>query len=352
MSLKECDHGNTIMKMALKKITIHDLARELKLSPGTISKILNGQGTIPDTTRKRVIHHAKIQGYVPSHSARILKAKHSWTIGVVFSDIASFGLEHPFFGSIIQAFKNYVEDKGYEIVFIPKRLGHLEQSYLQWANNKHVDGVLVLTGDINSKDMQELVQSHIPCVSTDIIMPGLSTVISDDHQGIDIIFQHYLSQGYKRIFAYSGSILSRAYQERTEAYQKLIKKHHLTIPSYAYAITEQYGVQSAYDYALKWIETWKTKPEAIIAFSDDIAIGLIRALKEKGYRVPEDIAVSGYDDIQFAQYHQPSLTTIKQNKRWIAESAAEKLLKQIVSQKPETSVTRIPVSLMKRQSTR
>ncbi len=340
------------MKIALKKITIHDLARDLKLSPGTISKILNGQGTIPDTTRERVIHHAKVQGYVPSHSARILKAKHSWTIGVVFSDIASFGLEHPFFGSIIQAFKNYVEEKGYEIVFIPKRLGNQEQSYLQWANNKHVDGVLILTGDINAKDMQELVQSNIPCVSTDIIMPGLTTVISDDHQGIEIIVDHYLSQGYQRIYAYSGSILSRAYQERTEAYQKLMHKHKLNNPGYAYTISEKYGVQAAYEHALYWVQRWKVIPDAIVAFSDDIAIGLIRALKEKGFRVPEDIAVSGYDDIQFAQYHQPSLTTLKQQKRRIAETAADKLLYQIKNQKAENSIMRIPVSLIKRQSSR
>jgi LacI family transcriptional regulator len=340
------------MKKTHLKFTIHDLASDLNLSPGTISKILNGKGTIPDNTRKRVVIRAKELGYVASHSARVLKATHSWTIGVVFSDIASFGLEHPFFGSIIQAFKNFIEDKGYEMVFIPKKIGEQEQTYLQWATNKSVDGVLLLTGDLNAKDIQELIHADIPCVSVDMVDSSLATIISDDHQGIELIFKHYLQLGFHSIYAYSGSTLSRAYQQRSEAFEKLAKVHKTKRPKEAYFVTDRYGVQHYYEQALLWIQSWKDKPEAIIAFSDDIAMGLIKALTELGYRVPEDISVSGYDDIQFASLFSPSLTTIKQDKKRIAETAAVKLLAIIEKKESSKGVSTVPVQLIIRQSTK
>jgi LacI family transcriptional regulator len=340
------------MKNPSDKLTIHDLAKALNLSPGTISKILNGKGNIPQPTRERVIQFVKDKGYIANHSARVLKASHSWTIGVVFSDIALFGLEHPFFGSIIQAFKNFMEEKGYELVFIPKKLGNQEQSYLQWARNKHVDGVLLLTGDINDPEINDLVNSEVPCVSTDMLMPRLTTIISDDNQGIELIFKHFLSLGLTKIFAYSGSTDSRAYQQRLDTYQRLVKDHQLNKSSHQYFITEGYGVANAYKNARQWIEKWNEKPEAIIAFSDDIAMGLIQALQEKGYKVPQDIQVSGYDDIQFATLFSPSLTTIKQEKKMIADTAGALLIELIQNPLQKRSLHKIPVKLIKRSSTK
>jgi LacI family transcriptional regulator len=333
------------------KLTIHDLAKALNLSPGTISKILNGKGNIPQPTRERVIRFVKDKGYIANHSARVLKASHSWTIGIVFSDIALFGLEHPFFGSVIQAFKNYMEEKGYELVFIPKKLGNQEQSYLQWARNKHVDGVLLLTGDINDPEIIDLVNSEVPCVSTDMLMPRLTTVISNDEQGIELIFNHFLSLGLTNIFAYSGSTDSRAYQQRLDTYQRLVKEHQAQVTTSRYFISEGYGVPNAYKNALVWIEQWKEKPQAIIAFSDDIAMGLIQALHENGYKVPDDIQVSGYDDIQFASLFSPSLTTIKQQKKMIAETAGELLLELIQNPEQKRILHKVPVQLIKRSST-
>ena len=340
------------MKNKLSKFTIHDLAADLSLAPGTVSKILNGKGNIPVETRKRVLTRAKEVGYVANHSARVLKAEHTWTIGVVFSDIASFGLEHPFFGSIIQAFKNFIEDKGYEMVFIPKKIGEQEQTYLQWATNKSVDGVLLLTGDVNASDIQELIQADIPCVSVDMVDPSLTTIISDDRQGIELIFKHYLQLGFQTIYAYSGSTLSRAYQQRSEAFEKLSKTFKTKRPNQSYFVTDRYGVQHYYEQALLWIQSWINKPEAIIAFSDDIAMGLIQALKELGYRVPEDISVSGYDDIQFASLFSPAITTIKQDKKRIAETAAKTLLDIIDKKEVSKGVNSVPVQLIVRHSTK
>jgi DNA-binding LacI/PurR family transcriptional regulator len=340
------------MKKNYHKITIHELASDLDLAPGTVSKILNGKGTISHQTRQRVTQRAKELGYVASSSARILKASHSWTIGIVFSDIALFGLEHPFFGSIIQAFKNYMEDRGYEIVFIPKKLGTQQQTYLQWAKNKSVDGVLILTGDQNDTEFQELIHADVPCVSTDIYDPHVATVISNDTLGVELIFKHFIQLGFQKIYAYSGSVLSRAYQQRTDAFHACVRQYHSDADLESYLTTDHYGVTHYYEQALKWIQRWQHKPEAIIAFSDDIAMGLIRALNEMGYRVPEDISVSGYDDIQFAKLFSPALTTIRQDKKLIAETAAELLLSMIQENQIIKGIKLVPVELIIRQSTK
>jgi LacI family transcriptional regulator len=189
-------------------------------------------------------------------------------------------------------------------------------------------------------------------VSVDMVDSSLATIVSDDHQGIELIFKHYLQLGFHSIYAYSGSTLSRAYQQRSEAFEKLAKVHKTKRPKEAYFVTDRYGVQHYYEQALLWIQSWKEKPEAIIAFSDDIAMGLIKALTELGFRVPEDISVSGYDDIQFASLFSPALTTIKQDKKRIAETAAIKLLDIIEKKEISKGVTTVPVQLMIRQSTK
>jgi len=344
------------MKSPKPRQTIYDIAREMHLSPSTISKILHHTGKVSQATRKRVLEYVKQAGFVANSNARILKSKHSWTIGIVFSDIALFGLEHPFFGSVLQAFKNDVEEKGFEVVFIVKKLGQAELTYEEWCLNKNVDGVLLLTGDLNDPDIIGLVDSDIPCVSADIIMPGLFSTMSDDKMGIELGFNHVFELGCRKIGAYCGPWSSRAYAERTAAYRELVASHGLPYDESHFSSISGYGYQNAYDNAFKFIDGWKTPPEAVLAFSDELAMGLINALKQRGYRVPEDISVVGYDDIAFAGLFNPPLTTIRQNKVAIAKSAADLLLRLIngtlTHENNENLVRRIPVQLIVRGSTK
>lgn len=336
-----------------KKITIYDISKALQLSPGTISKIINHKGTVPQSTRDRVLAYVKDVGFVANANARNLKSRQSFTIGIVFHDLALFGLEHPFFGSILQAFKNFIEPKGYEIVFIVKKLGDKELTILQWCENKKVDGVLMITGNKSSPEIIELTQSSFPLVSVDNVMPHLTTVISDDRQGVLLGIQHFLDLGFKRIGAFSGPLVSRAYEERTRSFKELLIANGLSYESQYFYATAGFSYRSAYNQALQWIEHWKKPPEAVFCFSDNLAMGLIHALNKKGYQVPKDISVIGYDDTQFAQLFSPPLTTIRQNKKEIAETAGQILL-QLIKQNKKVNdfpIHRIPVELVVREST-
>ncbi len=336
------------------KITIYDVAKAMNLAPGTISKILHNNGNVSKKTRERVLEYVKEVGYVADSSARILKSKKSWTIGIVFSDIALFGLEHPFFSSVIQNFKNHVEKNGYEIIFIGSKLGSTETTYLEWCRSKKVDGVLIVTGNINSELIIELVNSDIPSVSTDLIMPNLNSVTSDDFKGIQLAVEYSLNLGLKRMACITGPLTSRAYFERLSAFQKLLADNQMEFDSRYVQEAEAYGFTSGYNAAKTLLDRVVTlPPEMIIVFSDEIAFGVIRALQDFGYAVPEQISVIGYDDVNFAKHFTPALTTIRQDKQLIGETAAKRLLKIIESgEKADPRVIRIPVSLVVRDSTK
>jgi LacI family transcriptional regulator len=333
--------------------TIYDVASALNLSPGTISKILNNTGNVSEATRERVLAYVKEIGYVADTNARILKSKYSYTIGVIFSDISLVGLEHPFFSSVIQHFKTYVEKRGYEIVFITSKVGAHELTYLEWCRNKKVDGVFIVSGNINNAYIIELVQSDIPCVSSDIIMDGLHSVMSDDLMGIRLGLEHALAMGQKKIAMLAGPQTSRAFYERLEAFRLLLAHHRLEVPEDWIHEAKGFGFTSGHRAGIEWIDRWKASPDIILVQSDDLAFGLIRALEEQGFRIPQDISVIGFDDISFARLFTPTLSTIRQDRQAIGETAAALLLESIQSENTEktTMIKRVPVELVLREST-
>lgn len=334
------------------KRTIYTIAAELGLSPGTISKVINKTGNVSDETRERVLTYIKEVGYVPVTSARMLKSKRSYTIGVVFSEDLHIGLEHPFFSSILQHFKNYVENEGYELSFIVSKLGNNRMSYYEWCMNKKVDGVYIVVGDYGDEGLYELAKKHIPCVSTDILIPGIHSIISDNVMGIRVSLDHlYEDNHLKSVGLIAGPQQSKAFFERYEAYKAYHEEKGITIQKEHIVFAESFGFTSGYQAAMKLMES--PLPEGLLVGSDDIALGVLKAFKDKGIRIPEDIQIIGYDDIAFAKHFTPSLTTVKQDRELIATTAAKKLLQLINNPNSRVEeVIRVPVELVLRETTR
>ena len=334
------------------KKTIIDVANDLGLSPSTISKVVNNKGRVSVETRARVLKYVHEIGYVADNSARILKSKKSWTIGVIYSDISLIGFEHPFFSRILQSFKNYMAIEGYDIVLIVSKLGKNELTYLEWCKNKKVDGVLIVMGNINNPNIIEVVNSDYPCVSTDIVMPNLQSIISDDYQGVQIALDYAQTLGFSNISIISGPTTSRSFVNRIEAFKTEMHKRGLMFTEEDVVITNGFGDDSGYQAALTLIEQKQSLPEIILVFSDVLAFGVIRALEYKQIKVPEDISIIGYDDIDFSRHFIPALTTISQDTQAMGLIAAQALLKTIKEGKiKKQEVIKVPVKLQKRSTT-
>jgi DNA-binding LacI/PurR family transcriptional regulator len=332
--------------------SITEVAKDLNLAPSTISKVVNNNGRVGAETRKRVLEYVKEVGYVANSSARILKSKKSSTIGVVYSDISQVGFEHPFFSRIFQTFKTYVEHAGYEIVMIIHKLGTSEQSYLEWSINKKIDGILIVVGNINNPNIIEVVNSDLPCVSTDMVMPNLHSVISDDYLGISLAVNYAISKKMKRIAIISGPISARSFIDRVTAFRKEMILNNFDIDEENIIITNGFSDEDGFKSALN-LTKMKKLPELVLVFSDVIAFGVIRCLESNGYNVPKDIEVIGYDDIQFSKHFTPALSTIRQETFQIGTTAANVLLNQIENGKEKKqTITNIPVTLVHRDTTK
>jgi LacI family transcriptional regulator len=334
------------------KKTIIEVAKELNLSPSTISKIVNGKGRISQETRERVLKYVQEEGYVAMSSARILSSKKSWTIGVIYSDISLIGFEHPFFSRILQSFKDEVEKEGYEIVLIVSKLGNNEMTYVDWCRNKKVDGVLILMGNINNPNIQQLVASSFPVVSADIVMPNLFSVFSDDVMGVKIFIDYALSLGYHHLGIVTGPLTARSFYNRLDHYRTLMKEYQISYKESDIYVADGFGFENGYSIGRRIAEN-HDRPEIFLVTSDVIAFGVIRGLQNQGIRIPEDISIVGYDDIDFAKHYVPSLTTIRQDTKEIGLQAAHHLMHLIADpSKKKQTIELIPVALIERQSTK
>ena len=326
----------------------------MKLAPGTISKVINQTGNVSDSTRERVLAHIKEVGYVPASSARMLKSKRTYTVGIVFTEESDIGLEHSFFSSILQHFKTYVEKEGYELSFIVKKLGKHELSYSEWCINKRVDGVYIVVGNYNDIGLEEIVKSGIPCVSNDMFLPGLHTVVSDNDQGIKISLEfvkHTLKK--QKVAMISGPLSSKAFNERLVAYKKYMQDLSLISHDHYVVFAESFGFTSGYKAVETLIQQVQERPEVILVASDDIALGVMKGLRDMQINVPDDIQIIGFDDINFAKHFTPSLTTIRQDRKLLGETAAKLLLTLIENPDYEAQdIIKLPVELMTRESTK
>jgi LacI family transcriptional regulator len=334
------------------KHTVITIAAELGVAPSTISKIIHHTGNFSDDLRERVLDYVKAVGYVPASSARTLRSKRTWTIGVIYTEESKIGLEHPFFSAVLQSFKNYTEKAGYDLSFIVKQIGDNHMSYLNWCRNKKVDGVLIVVGSHNNPELIELVESEIPCVSTDVVRDKLQTIVSDNEQGIRLSIEYAIAHGITRIGMIAGPLTARHFLYRFTKYKEVMQAKGLLVDNDIVISARGFGHTSGYEAAIQLLSRPTVPPELLLVGSDLLAFGAIQGIQSLGYRVPNDIQVIGFDDISFARMFAPKLTTIRQDTESIGIKAAEILLEMIDGNLPNsTGIHRIPVELIPRETT-
>ncbi len=330
-----------------KHTTIKDIARELGLATSTVSMALNDHPRISDSTKKRVRALAKKHHYRPNIIARAMVRKRTHLIGLIITDIMS-----SFYPQIIQGIEDVVSEEFYSVILCAtENSPGREQHYLQLLREKRVDGLIAdpVPGAHNEEAWRQLRQYSVPMVS---ILQKLECedapyVIVDNYRGGYIATQHLIRNGHKTIAHLAGPTKLEISKLRKRGFKDALAEAGLPLHR-ALVRSTKFNFEDGYKKTLELLKQ-ATTPTAIFACSDIVAIGAIQALRRKNLRVPEDIAVIGFDDLFFASFSEIPLTSVSQPKYEIGVRAARKILK-LIEGKPVKNETLKP-TIVERQST-
>lgn len=329
-----------------RKVTIRDLAEAAGVSVTTVSQILNGKGErFSIDTRTRVHQLQEEMGYVPDFNARNLIMRSAQTIGVIVPNLGN-----PFFSMFIKG----VQSTSRERHFIPLIFGanydeDLEGYYLQELIKRAVDGLIIASSSITVDAIDNILKKNgIPYLLIDQNGgPSLDSVRIDDQRGGQIAAEHLLSLGHRKIAIVMPADPTDNLVVRLEGFKHHLAQAGVALPDEAYIIspmTKLGGYQAT-------AAVIKQAPTAVFAVNDEMALGLIRGLHEQGVRVPEDISVLGYDDIDLDDYVVPKLSTVHQPVVTMGEQATTLLINRIQKRQLAPQTVELPVELQQREST-
>ncbi len=318
-------------------VKIKDIALKCGVSIASVSKALSGNSDLNPTTAANIRQVAKDMGYVPNSSARLLKTNKSYNIGVLFVDDTSSGLGHEYFSSILNAIKEEVESKGYDITFISHRFKNNSLTFYEHAKYRNVDGVIIASVDFRDKEVIELVESDIPTVTIDYEFNGKSSVISDNVQGEVDIVNYLVKMGHKNIAFIKGDDTSVT-QKRVASFYKSCKDNGIEVKE-EYVKDGRYHMPNISGNITREFLALKDKPSCIIYPDDYSLLGGITEIEKHGYKIPEDISIVGYDGIKLSRLLRPVVTTYVQNSTEIGIQSARKLIELIESPKTALSET-------------
>jgi DNA-binding LacI/PurR family transcriptional regulator len=302
-------------------MNIDAVAKLAKVSTATVSRTINGTAKVSPETAERVHRAIETLNFYPDTNARALGSGRSNLFGLIISDITN-----PFFPELVKSFEDFAVAIGKDVLisntnYDPERMKLCVRRMLQ----RRVDGVAVMTSEMDESLIANFSRRQIPLVFLDSVTtgPGISSVRIDYTAGIDFAVAHLTSFGHHRIAFISGPMRLTSARTRYKAFMESSARDHLD--HNPHLIEEgNHRVDGGHE-AMKRILASDAKPTAILASNDLTAIGAIGAITEAGLRVPEDISVVGYDDIELCAYTTPPLSTVRLPRTEIARSAFDAL---------------------------
>lgn len=298
-------------------MNIKEVARRAGVSTATVSRTINRSAKVTPETAARVRAAIQELDFYPNTNARALGSGRSNFYGLIISD-----LTNPFFPEIAKAFEDVADEHGQEVLMANTNYDpvRMESSVLRMLQRK-VDGVAILTSEMDDKLVKKLSGRRIPIVFLDIGRPGpgISVVRIDYAAGVDQGMDHLIGLGHRRFAFISGPLQLASALTRFRAFNDGLARNHL-ITHQALIREGNHRVDGGHDAMARILQSG-ARPTAVIASNDLTAIGAMGAIYESGLRVPEDISVLGYDDIQLSAFTQPALTTIRLPRDEIARLA-------------------------------
>lgn len=305
-------------------VTIKDIAKLANVSHTTVSRALNDSPLIKPNTKKKILDIAAQLNYTPNFNAKSLVTQKSYTIGLFFTSISN-GTSSSFFADAVTGV-NAVINEDYNL-FVR---GIDDYEDFSTIHNKRFDGIILMSqSDADNSFIYHVLNQKIPLVvmNREINDQSIINILSNDHEGSCHAVNYLIDNGHSNIAIIEGITGFQSTLERREGYLQALMENDIPIRK-EYMVKGNYDLQSGYE-AMENLLALDNPPTAVFCSNDDMAVGALHAAFAKGLKVPEDISITGFDDIASAQYTNPPLTTVKKPVEKICKLGAEKLFEVI-----------------------
>jgi LacI family transcriptional regulator len=338
--------------------TLRDVARVSGFSTSTVSRALTGIGSVDPKTKTLIESVARDLGYRPHEGARTLVTRRSHVVGVIIATLEPHRrISHPFLRELLDEMKYSAGERSYDLLLLAGRPDESAEHYVHRALSRRVDG-LVLLGidrseiDRGGREVRELATVGVPtvCVDLDIraLGPWFGYVTSDNAGGARLAVRHLLDAGRRQIACCAGRLDTPPGHERLEGYRRELEAAGLPYRE-ELVIVGDFTERAGYG-AMRRLLSLRDQPDAVFACGDLMAIGAIRAIEEAGLRVPDDVAIVGFDDVEAASITRPPLTTVRQDKAALADAAVSMVGEMLRARDETRRHHTAPVELVVRAS--
>ncbi|ODT81863.1 MAG: hypothetical protein ABS76_10445 [Pelagibacterium sp. SCN 64-44] len=326
--------------------TLNDVAAEAGVSPTAVSRHLNKTIVLPQATRDRIDAAIAKLGYRPNVLARRLSRGKAEAISLVTPDIAN-----PFFAELAAAVEREAHDHGYA-VYISSSGGGAgnEAEAISRMADGHVDGFIMMTNRVDDGRLAQLLSKldNVLLLDEDIAGAGLPGVFVENAAGTYLATRHLIEAGHRQIALIGGPEGLMSVTERLAGFGRAMAEAGLTIPE-GWMLLGDYTSAFGQAAAAQLLDGPR-RPSAILACSDYIAVGVIKAVRSRGLVIPRDLSLVGFDDMAFAELVDPPLTTVRQPVAEMGRLAVRHLLALLEDGPRPPPETRLPVELVTRQS--
>ncbi len=333
-----------------KKVNLKTISNHLNLSPGTVSRVLNGKAKefrISQETVALVLSYVKKIGYSPNLIAKGLRASKTFTIGLIIPDISN-----PFFAIMARNIEKAASKENYSILLADSQEDEdREQQQLRNMISRKVDGIIAAPVGASFQHFLEIRNQGIPLVFVDRYFNDIDIpyVSSDNYYGAFEATKYLVNNCHQKIVLIKGNEATEPAKERKRGYMDALIQEGIAIDEIGVTGNDEFSIENGYQSTKKILST-SMKPTAIFALSNLIGLGVLKAVKEAGLKIPDDISLLIFDDQPYVPFLDPPITTVKQDSEKIGMLAIEYILSKIDKEKVDLESKLIPTSLIIRDS--
>lgn len=338
----------TLMEIGdnMKYLTLKMVAEKAGVSVNTASRAINNKPDINEKTKKRILEIAQELGYIRNSAAVALRTKKTRTIGVVIADN-----RNPFYAEVLNGMEIAAREKNYHIILANTQRDYKkEEEAINLLLAKRVDGLLITPVQDRDDDIKKLIEANIPfvVVGRDFKNIEVDAVYNDEVKGGFLATDYLIKKGHKKIALVNGFLYKSPARSRLEGYKKALNKYRIPLDDLLISAGD-INMENGYERTRQMMEK-NLDFTAIFAYNDMMAFGVMQAIKEKGLKIPQDIALVGYDDISFSSLISPTLTTIKLKKQELGVESVKLLFSRINGERKKIKKVMLDVELIIRET--